>query len=240
MNGVGKNMNLIIKGARENNLKNIDVEIPDNKMTCITGVSGCGKSSLVYDTIFAESRRIFFESMAINSYGQKIMDKPDVDFISNLRPAIDVAQNNYNTNPRSTLGTITDISHFLRTIFALIIGNREKLIYKANDFSYNNPLSYCPNCKGLGEEYFVSVEKLIPDDCKSLEQGAVTIYSGNNNLYEMQLLEKFCISKRINMTVPFRELPNKQKNDILYSNDNCLFEIKYRTPKGRYKNTICC
>ena len=87
MNGVEKMENIIIKNAAVNNLKNISIDIPINKFTCIIGVSGCGKSSLVYDTIFAESQRNFFESMTGNMFGQKIMDKPNVEVIKNLHTA---------------------------------------------------------------------------------------------------------------------------------------------------------
>ena len=99
--------NIVIKNAYENNLKHIDLEIPLNSFTCITGCSGCGKSSLVFDTIYAESQRGFLEGMSGNLYGQKLMDKPKVGLIQNLRPALNISQNYYNVNPRSTVGTIT-------------------------------------------------------------------------------------------------------------------------------------
>ena len=103
MNGVEKMENIVVHNASENNLKNITVKIPINKFTCITGPSGCGKSSLVHDTIYAESQRSFLESISGNLFGQKLMDKPNVDFIENLRPALNISQNYYNVNPRSTL-----------------------------------------------------------------------------------------------------------------------------------------
>lgn len=108
---------IIIKDAYENNLKHLNVEIPLEAFTCVTGCSGCGKSSLVFDTLFAESQRGFLEGMTGNIFGQKLMNKPKVMSIENLRPALNISQNYYNVNPRSTIGTITEISYYLRSLF---------------------------------------------------------------------------------------------------------------------------
>ena len=101
---------IIIKDAYENNLKHLNVGIPLGEFTCVTGCSGCGKSSLVFDTIYAESQRAFLEGMTGNIYGQKLMNKPRVGSIENLHPALNISQNYYNVNPRSTIGTTTEIS----------------------------------------------------------------------------------------------------------------------------------
>ena len=111
---------IIIKDAYENNLKHLNVEIPLEAFTCVTGCSGCGKSSLVFDTLFAESQRGFLEGMTGNIFGQKLMNKPKVMSIENLRPALNISQNYYNVNPRSTIGTITEISYYLRSLFSLV------------------------------------------------------------------------------------------------------------------------
>lgn len=111
---------ILIKDAYENNLKHLDLEIPLNAFTCVTGCSGCGKSSLVFDTIYAESQRGFLEGMTGNIYGQKLMNKPKVGSIENLRPALNISQNYYNVNPRSTIGTTTEISYYLRSLFAML------------------------------------------------------------------------------------------------------------------------
>ncbi|MBI4029444.1 MAG: excinuclease ABC subunit UvrA [Candidatus Blackburnbacteria bacterium] len=112
---------LIIKGARQHNLKNIDVEIPKNKLVVFTGISGSGKSSLAFDTIYAEGQRRYVESLS--SYARQflgIMDKPDVDSIEGLSPAISIEQKTTSHNPRSTVGTITEIYDYLRLLFARI------------------------------------------------------------------------------------------------------------------------
>ncbi len=115
------NKNIKIKGAREHNLKNIDVEIPRNKLVVITGVSGSGKSSLAFDTIYAEGQRRYVESLS--SYARQflgLMEKPDVDFIEGLSPAISIEQKSTSRNPRSTVGTVTEIYDYLRLLYARI------------------------------------------------------------------------------------------------------------------------
>jgi len=115
------NDKIIIKGARENNLKNIDLEIPKNKLVVMTGVSGSGKSSLAFDTIYAEGQRRYVESLS--AYARQfigVSDKPDVDSIEGLSPSISIDQKSTNKNPRSTVGTITEIYDYLRLLFARI------------------------------------------------------------------------------------------------------------------------
>ena len=113
--------NISIKGAREHNLKNIDVELPRNKFIVITGLSGSGKSTLAFDTIYAEGQRRYVESLS--AYARQflgLMDKPDVDSIDGLSPAISIEQKSTSKNPRSTVGTVTEIYDYLRLLFARI------------------------------------------------------------------------------------------------------------------------
>ncbi len=113
---------IIIKGARENNLKNIDLKIPRDKLVVLTGVSGSGKSSLAFDTIYAEGQRRYVESLS--SYARQFlgqMEKPDVDYIEGLSPAISIDQKTTNNNPRSTVGTVTEIYDYFR--YLLMQGN---------------------------------------------------------------------------------------------------------------------
>jgi len=113
--------NIIVKGARANNLKNIDVTIPRDKLVVMTGVSGSGKSSLAFDTIYAEGQRRYVESLS--SYARMFlgqMDKPDVDYIEGLSPAISIDQKTTSHNPRSTVGTVTEIYDYLRLMYARI------------------------------------------------------------------------------------------------------------------------
>ena len=115
------NNHIIIKGAREHNLKNIDVEIPRDKFVVITGLSGSGKSSLAFDTLYAEGQRRYVESLS--TYARQflgMMSKPDIDNIEGLSPAISIEQKTKSNNPRSTVGTITEIYDYLRLLYARI------------------------------------------------------------------------------------------------------------------------
>ena len=111
--------NLIIRGAREHNLRNIDVVIPRDRLTVVTGLSGSGKSSLAFDTIYAEGQRRYVESLS--AYARQflgLMEKPDVDSIEGLSPAISIEQKSAGHNPRSTVGTVTEIHDYLRLLYA--------------------------------------------------------------------------------------------------------------------------
>ncbi len=112
---------IVIKGAREHNLKNINLEIPKNKLIVITGVSGSGKSTLAFDTIYSEGQRKYVESLS--AYARQflqMMNKPDVDSIEGLSPAISIEQKTSQKNPRSTVGTVTEIYDYLRVLFARV------------------------------------------------------------------------------------------------------------------------
>ena len=112
---------IVVRGAREHNLRNIDVEIPRNSLTVITGLSGSGKSSLAFDTIYAEGQRRYVESLS--AYARQflgVMEKPDVDRIEGLSPAIAIEQRGSSRNPRSTVGTVTEIYDYLRLLWARV------------------------------------------------------------------------------------------------------------------------
>ena len=112
---------ILIKGARENNLKNVDLEIPRDQLVVFTGLSGSGKSSLAFDTIYAEGQRRYVESLS--SYARQFlgqMDKPDLDYIEGLSPAISIDQKTTSKNPRSTVGTVTEIYDYLRLLWARV------------------------------------------------------------------------------------------------------------------------
>ena len=115
--------NIVIKGAKENNLKGVDLTIPRDKMIVFTGLSGSGKSSLAFDTIYAEGQKKYVESLS--SYARQflgLMKKPDVQLIEGLSPAISIDQKTTNKNPRSTVGTVTEIYDYLRLLYASAVG----------------------------------------------------------------------------------------------------------------------
>ncbi|KEI88094.1 excinuclease ABC subunit UvrA [Clostridium botulinum] len=161
---------IYVAGAREKNLKNIDIKIPKKKITVFTGVSGSGKSSLVFDTIAAESQRQLNETYSsfirhrLPHYGQ-----PDVDSIKNLSVAIIINQKRIGGNSRSTVGTITDIAPLLRLLFSRI---GKPFVGYSDVFSFNNPTGMCMNCDGLGKVDSINIDKLL-DKNKSLNEGAI-------------------------------------------------------------------
>lgn len=161
---------IVVKGARENNLKNISVEIPKKQISVFTGVSGSGKSSLVFNTIAAESQRLLNETYdsfirhRLQQYG-----KPDADSLENLSVAIIVNQKRIEGNARSTVGTITDIYSLLRLLFSRI---GKPFVGHSTVFSFNNPQGMCSRCEGLGKVSMVDLDELI-DKEKSLNEGAI-------------------------------------------------------------------
>lgn len=161
---------IAVNGARENNLKNISLRIPKKKLTVFAGVSGSGKSSLVFDTIAAESQRLINETydsfirQRLQKYG-----KPDVDSIENLPVAIIIDQKAIAGNARSTVGTVTDIYSLLRLLFSRI---GKPFVGHSNAFSFNNPQGMCVKCEGLGKVQTIDLDKLI-DKQQSLNEGAI-------------------------------------------------------------------
>ena len=142
---------LTVKGAREHNLKNVDIEIPRDKLVVFTGLSGSGKSSLAFDTIYAEGQRRYVESLS--SYARQFlgqMEKPDVDYIEGLSPAISIDQKTTSKNPRSTVGTVTEIYDYLRLLYARI------------------GIPHCPIC---GREIKQQTVDQIVDRVMALEEG---------------------------------------------------------------------
>ena len=159
-----------LRGARENNLKNVSLRIPKRKITIFTGVSGSGKSSIVFDTIATESQRLLNEnfSMFVRNFLPKY-SQPDADAIENLSMSIVVDQKRMGGGSHSTVGTITDINTILRMMFSRI---GQPHVGPTNVFGFNDPQGMCPNCNGLGRKLDVDLDKFL-DKSKSLNEGAI-------------------------------------------------------------------
>jgi excinuclease UvrABC ATPase subunit len=159
-----------IRGARENNLKNVNLRIPKRKITIFTGVSGSGKSSIVFDTIATESQRLLNEnfSMFVRNFLPKY-SQPDADAIENLSMSIVVDQKRMGGGSHSTVGTVTDINTILRLMFSRI---GQPHVGPSNVFGFNDPKGMCPNCNGLGRKLDVDLDKFL-DKSKSLNEGAI-------------------------------------------------------------------
>lgn len=226
-----------IKDAYEHNLKHLSLNIPLNAFTCVTGCSGCGKSSLVFDTIYAESQRGLLEGITGNIYGQKLMNKPRVGSIENLRPAINISQNYYNVNPRSTVGTITEISYYMRSLFALCCSTTDHVVPE-NVFSANNPKSFCSNCAGLGVERVVSENLLIPNRNKTLREGGILLFKGTEQSKEQRYLEALCEEYDIDMDKKIKNIPHSQLDKLLYADDNIRYMLSYKEGRRRKKHYV--
>jgi excinuclease ABC subunit A len=360
---------IFVKGAREHNLKNIDVKIPRNKLVVITGLSGSGKSSLAFDTIYAEGQRRYVESLS--AYARQflgLMEKPDVDFIEGLSPAISIEQKGAAKNPRSTVGTVTEIYDYLRLLFARIgvqhcvkcgrpitrqtveqivdsalsfeegmrlivmaplIQSRkgehkdiidaarkegfvrfridgeiveadrdiklgktvkhtieavvDRLVVKKNSakrladsvetalkigggiviiniggkdmlfsersacvqcgisyeeltprmFSFNSPHGACPTCGGLGQKMEIDPDLVIPDKSLSLNQGAIHPFGPEMSHWHRQMLKGVAQHFNFKFSTPFKDLPEKIRQIILFGSGREQIRFEYEFSNGR-------
>ncbi|MFE6839431.1 ATP-binding cassette domain-containing protein [Streptomyces sp. NPDC057705] len=179
-----------VRGARENNLANISLDIPKRRLTVFTGVSGSGKSSLVFGTIAAESQRMINETYAafIQSF-MPSLGRPDVDGLHNLSAAIVVDQERMGTNTRSTVGTVTDAYTMLRIVFSRL-GSPQ--IGASSAFSFNTPEGMCPRCEGVGRVSDIDVDQLVDREL-SLNEGAITVpgYAVDSMLWQVTTTSGF-------------------------------------------------
>jgi len=161
---------IIIKNAHMHNLKNIDIEIPKHKLVVFTGVSGSGKSSLLFDTVYTEAQRQLIETFSTFARARlPKLSRPDVDDIQNLSTAIVIDQKRMGNNLRSTVGTATEINTYLRLLFSRIA---KPFIGPSFLLSFNHPEGMCPHCHGLGKQIQVDVNMLL-DKEKSIFEGAI-------------------------------------------------------------------
>ncbi|HNS60177.1 MAG TPA: excinuclease ABC subunit UvrA [Anaerolineales bacterium] len=210
-----------IRGARENNLKNVSLRIPKRKITIFTGVSGSGKSSIVFDTIATESQRLMNEnfSMFVRNFLPKY-GQPDADSIENLSMSIVVDQKRMGGGSHSTVGTITDINTLLRLLFSRL---GKPHVGSANLFGFNDPKGMCPECNGLGRKLDVDLDKFL-DTSKSLNEGAILFSDyAVNGWYWGQIISTglFDPDKKLS------KYTKKEMDDLLHSEP-----IKIKTKVG--------
>ncbi|MFP4471712.1 MAG: hypothetical protein ACLFPE_13595, partial [Bacteroidales bacterium] len=230
-----------IHKASENNLRQISLEIPKNKLVVVTGVSGSGKSSLVYDVIYREAESRYLGSFS--SYARQFLGKmkrPEVERIDGLSPAIAVNQKSVVRNPRSTVGTITGIYDYLRLIFARL-GKSEKAIagINRNLFSFNSPKGACLRCNGLGVEDRLDPELLIADPGKTLREGALVITTPSGYIIysqvTMDVLDQVCRAEGFDVDIPWKDLTHEQKQVVLYGSDKIEIPYGKHTLESRMK-----
>ena len=207
-----------VRGAREHNLKNVDVDVPRDALVVFSGVSGSGKSSLAFGTLYAESQRRFFES--VSPYARRLIDQvgvPDVDSIEGLPPAVALQQQRGATSPRSSVGSVTAIYSLLRMLYsrAGIYPAEQPMLY-AEDFSPNTPQGACPTCHGLGRVYEVTERTLVPDDRLTIRERAVAAWP---TAWHGQNLRDILVTLGYDVDTPWRDLPKKDRDWILFTDE---------------------
>jgi len=211
-----------IKGAYHHNLKHIDCEIPHHALTVVSGVSGSGKSSLANDVVYKDAERRYLETYSV--YARQFLNKlqrPDIEHISGLMPAIRLEQKNYIASPRSTVGTQTELSDLLRLLYARLGKSTQKdLKINRSLFSFNTPEGACPHCKGLGIADKIDPNLLISDANKTLREGALTITTPSGYTVYSQVtidvMNQICEAEGFSVDIAWKDLNDYQKNIILY------------------------
>ncbi|MCD2513387.1 excinuclease ABC subunit UvrA [Comamonas endophytica] len=207
-----------VRGAREHNLKDVDVDIPRNALVVFTGVSGSGKSSLAFGTIYAEAQRRYFESVA--PYARRLIDQvgvPQVESIEGLPPAVALQQQRGAATARSSVGSVTTISSLVRMLYSRAGTYPRGLpLLVATEFSPNMPQGACPHCHGLGRIYDVNEASMVPDDSLTLRERAVAAWPG---AWQFQNLKDILTSLGHDIDVPWRDLPKKLRDWILFTDE---------------------
>ncbi len=207
-----------VRGAREHNLKNIDVEIPRDALVVFSGVSGSGKSSLAFGTLYAEAQRRYFESVA--PYARRLIDQvgvPDVDAIEGLPPAVALQQQRGTPSVRSSVGSVTTLSSLVRMLYSRA-GNypaKQPMLY-AEDFSPNTPQGACPHCHGLGRVYEVTERTMVPDDTLTIRERAIAAWPP---AWHGQNLRDILVTLGYDVDTPWRDLPRKDRDWILFTEE---------------------
>jgi excinuclease ABC subunit A len=207
-----------VRGAREHNLKNVDLQIPRQALVVFTGISGSGKSSLAFGTLYAEAQRRYLESVA--PYARRLFDQmspPEVDEIEGLPPAVALQQQRGSPTTRSSVGSVTTLGNLLRMLYSragTYPPGQPHL--EAESFSTNTPEGACPTCQGLGRLYEVTEKSMVPDDSLTIRERAVAAWPPawhGQNLRDMLVTLGFDVDK------PWRDLPKRDRDWILFTEE---------------------
>src|SRR3954469_2992229 len=218
-NGNGRHDGFVsVRGAREHNLKNVNVEIPRDALVVFTGVSGSGKSSLAFGTLYAEAQRRYLES--VNPYARRLfhqMEPPQVDEIDGLPPAVALQQQRGTPTTRSSVGSVTTLSNLLRMLYSRA-GDypRGQGILYAESFSPNTPESACPSCHGLGRVYTVTEKSMVPDDSLTIRERAVAAWP---TAWHGQNLRDIATTLGFDIDTPWRQLSRKDRDWLLFTEE---------------------
>jgi excinuclease ABC subunit A len=207
-----------VRGAREHNLQNVDVDIPRDALVVFTGVSGSGKSSLAFGTLYAEAQRRYLES--VSPYARRLFDQmevPEVDSIDGLPPAIALQQQRGSGTSRSSVGSVTTLSNLLRMLYSRAgTYPRGQAMLHAEDFSPNTPQGACPRCHGLGRVYEVTEQSMVPDDTLTIREKAIAAWP---SAWQGQNLRDIITTLGHDVDVPWRDLPKKTRQWLLFTEE---------------------
>ncbi|MCE1204561.1 MAG: ATP-binding cassette domain-containing protein [Holophagaceae bacterium] len=228
-----RDQDIVIRGAQAHNLAGFDVRIPRRSLTVITGVSGSGKSSLAFDTLFREGQRRFLETLP--SFARQFAGgfaQPAVRSIEGLGPAVAVSQRSSFTNPRSTVGTLTEGWDLLRLLFARLGHAPEGIQPTRGLFSFNGEEGACPQCQGLGVEDRLDLDLLVADAAKSLRDGALRVSTPNGYLMYSQVtlavLDEVLRAHGGSVDIPWHDLSDEARQVVLYGSE------RLKVPYGKH------
>src|SRR4051812_157020 len=213
-----------VRGAREHNLKNVSLDIPRDALVVFTGVSGSGKSSLAFGTLYAEAQRRYLES--VSPYARRLFDQlevPEVDRIDGLPPAVALQQQRGSPTTRSSGGSGTTLSNLMRLLYSRA-GDYppDHEMLHAEDFSPNTPQGACPRCHGLGRVYEVTERSMVPDDSLSIREGAIAAWPP---AWHGQNLRDIATTLGYDIDRPWRELPAKDRDWLLFTEEQPVVPV---------------
>ena len=212
------NNHVQVRGARVHNLKNVDVDLPRDALVVFTGISGSGKSSLAFGTLFAESQRRYLDSVA--PYARRLIDQveePDVDAIEGLPPAVALQQQRGTPSVRSSVASVTTISNALRMLYSRAgdYPAGQEMLY-ADAFSPNTPEGACRVCSGIGRVFDVTEDMMVPDSTKSIRERAIASWPG---AWQGQNLSRILTTLGYDIDTPWNQLPKESRDWILYTDE---------------------
>lgn len=213
-----------VRGAREHNLKSIDLDIPRDAFVVFTGVSGSGKSSLAFGTLYAEAQRRYLES--VSPYARRLFNQmavPEVDTLEGLPPAIALQQQRGGTSTRSFVGSVTTLSNLLRMLYSRAgdYPKGQSIIY-AEAFSPNTPEGACPHCHGLGRVYDVTEQSMVPDNTLTIRERAVAAWP---TAWQGQNLREILMTLGYDVDTPWKDLPKKARDWILFTDEQPVVPV---------------
>ncbi|MBT1260016.1 excinuclease ABC subunit UvrA [Pseudomonas sp. VS40] len=228
-----------VRGAREHNLRNVDVDIPRDALVVFTGVSGSGKSSLAFSTVYAEAQRRYFESVA--PYARRLIDQvgvPDVDSIEGLPPAVALQQQRGTPSARSSVGSVTTLSSLIRMLYSRAgsYPPGQAMLY-AEDFSPNLPQGACPQCHGLGRVYEVTEALMVPDPSLTIRQRAVASWP---LAWQGQNQRDILVTLGYDVDIPWRDLPKKQRDWILFTEETPTVPVYAGFTPAQTRDALKC